>query len=120
MYNYSDKYLNKREKTIKEKYEPICFNKEIKVKNVDEIISKMCSWNPPATFYSDGRRQCVSGKGRSIIDLYRVCLYYFPETNYLKLYRTLRNRDYAFTYCPNISRTRYAGKKSTKIFLRWC
>lgn len=45
--------------------------------------------NQPATYYLDGKLQCVSGSGRSFYDLLDLVNFYFPKTSKKKLAQTL-------------------------------
>lgn len=88
MVNYSDKTLDKREQQIKERENPIKFTDNVEIKKVEDIFDRLFN-KSFATFKLNGHLHCRSNRGRSYIDAYNLCRYYFPELSYKEMYRKL-------------------------------
>lgn len=92
------------EELLKSKYKRKIYLKE-EPKNVDDVIIKLISWNNGTT-YKRGGQHCQSGRYRSIVDIYKTCLTYFPDTKLKEVVNRLRVAQIPCSYCPTINRYR--------------
>jgi hypothetical protein len=107
MINYSDKTLNKKEESIKARYSPIFFVKEIKDTSIGSLAKKFFQEGWDTT--SEDKEFCSGHMYRSYYDFYRLCLYYHPDITFKKVYRylqkSLRGTKYnTFFTCTTIGR----------------
>lgn len=113
MINYTDKYLNKREETIKKIYTPQRFLKDVEIKNLQDLFSKFFT-QKRITYNLEGHKVVGGGRSRSLIACYQMCMHYFPELSYREMYRILQNfsstNQYTNFYtCPTVGRAVYQG-----------
>ena len=92
------------EELLKSKYKRKIYLKE-EPKNVDDVIIKLISLNNGTT-YKRGSSQCSPGRYRSIVDIYKTCLTYFPDTTLKEVVNRLRFAQIPCSYCPTINRYR--------------
>ncbi len=87
------------------------------VNNPEDFVSSFFVYNNVYdTIYSDSKiTQTVKNKRRSIEDIYRICLYYFPNTSLTKTYKRLveqiRDDRVSSAFCVQINRRVYREKR---------
>lgn len=96
--------LNEDVELIKSKYKRKIYLKE-EPKNVDDVIIKLISLNNGTT-YKRGGSQCSPGRYRSVVDIYKTCLTYFPDTKLEEVVNKLKVGDIPYGYCGTIKRYR--------------
>lgn len=108
-YLADDTNIEEEEKYIKDHYKRKIYLHE-EPKNVDDIIEKLL-WGE-STIYKRGGLHCASYKCRSIVDMYRLCLTYFPDTKLTTVINKLKKCDkfyVGYGYCSNIKRFRFGS-----------
>ena len=118
MRNYSDEYLDQRENAIKTKYSPIKFRTAVRNLSFRSLANKFFN-NGCNTYTLEGRIQCEGYRRRSLIDFYRLLMYYRPDISYKDMYRNIKpSQDYlnsTFGYCATVKRTVcYPGRLNTR------
>ncbi len=95
--------LLRKESKIK-KLELLKFGDDVEIHNLSDIIQAYFNDQKP-TFTANtndlvchGKSNIGGTKNRSYIDLYSVCLYYFPQIPFSDLYEFLRNTNYYWRY----------------------
>lgn len=107
--------LNEDEELIKSKYKRKLYIKQ-EPKNVDDVIIKLISLNNGTT-YKRGGSQCGPGRLRSIVDVYKTCLTYFPETKLQEVIDKLKHGNVPYGYCGTINRYRLSlGQPFVNIY----
>jgi len=93
MLNYSDNTLDKKEKSIKQKYKIIKFKRNFKIKKREDIFNILFNkLSQNATVYADtDKYHCGNHRGRTYYDAYLLTLHYFPDTSFKDMYRLLRS-----------------------------
>lgn len=125
MVKYNKNYLNSNsldedEIEIRKNYKRKIYIKDTP-KNIDDIILKLISLDN-STYYARGGVHCESLKLRSIVDIYLVCLSYFPDTKFKEVIDKLKflkqnSHLYHFGYCGVINRYRMGfGKPITQNY----
>jgi len=114
MVKYNKNYLNSNsldedEIEIRKNYKRKIYLKD-KPNNIDDIILKLISLDN-ATYYLRGSQHCRAMKLRSIHDMYKVCLSYFPDTKLQEVIdklQFLKQNDFRnhFGYCGVIKKYR--------------
>ena len=96
--------LDEDEELIKSKYKRKLYIKQ-EPKSVDDVIIKLIDWDNGTT-YKRGGSQCSNGKYRSVVDIYKTCLTYFPETKLKEVVDKLKHGHVPYGYCGTIRRYR--------------
>lgn len=112
--------LDEDEEEIRKYYKRKIYLKDTP-KNIDDVILKLISLDN-ATYYSRGGTHCEVMKLRSIHDIYKVCLSYFPNTKLKEVIDKLqfvKTEPYnnVFGYCSVIKKYRVGfGKPITQNY----
>lgn len=125
MVKYNKNYLTSNsldedEIEIRKNYKRKIYLKDIP-NNIDDIILKLISLDN-ATYYSRGGTHCEVMRLRSIHDIYKVCLSYFPNTKLKEVIDKLqfvKTEPYnnVFGYCSIIKKYRVGfGKPITQNY----
>lgn len=102
------------EKIFREKYKRKIFLKK-EPKSVYDIVINMLSIDN-GTYYTRGGTHCENGRYRSIVDIYKVCLTYFPTLKFKELLENYFSALYKnplkyyclnYNYCPTIKKYRF-------------
>ena len=132
LHNNTEATLLRKESKIK-KLELLKFQDDVTIHNLSDIIQAYFNDQKP-TFTANtnylvchGKSNIGGTKNRSYIDLYSICLYYFPQMSFSDLYEFLRNTNYYWrTYryidsswntwfkCNNIDRQVLSGSTIIK------
>lgn len=121
MRNWKKETLDKKE--IELRNLKIKFNENIVINKLEDVFDNLFN-KEKATYYLDNKLHCGSAKGRSYIDCFHLCCYYFPNITYYEMYHRLRklvgeqNPTFNFSYngkpcfflCNTIGRSRFYGK----------
>lgn len=89
---------------------------------INEAIGKIHNYvqTGKPTYYEKGGLQCKEGRRRGIADLYRLSLYYFPNTK-LKEVVNYAMKKYSSSFCHNTNQTvirpNYGGKSHSSIHI---
>ena len=102
--DFLQEYSLEDEELLKSKYKRKIYLKE-EPKNVDDVIIKLISLNNGTT-YKRGGSQCSPGRYRSVVDIYKTCLTYFPDTTLKEVVNKLKFAQIPYDYCCTIKRYR--------------
>lgn len=102
--------FEKVEKILRRKV-PIRFSKysekEFMISDLKDFI-KIVLYESPSTYYvSNGKLQCCSESSRSLGDLYRLRINYYPETKLKDFALTLWNMNIITSFCVTIQKRVY-------------
>jgi hypothetical protein len=114
MINYSDKTLNKKEVEIRKRYQPTQFFYHYKIDSIKDLFEKFFASKKATKPAGCEYATCDSGRARSTIAAYQLCMHYFPKLTYKEMYRILQNYSKTSVYtnfftCPTVGRAVYQG-----------
>lgn len=120
MKNYSPQTLDKKERSLKENFKPIKILKRKQFANIQKLIKYVILERPKTIYVKSKKIHCNNDKNRSIIDIYSLILYYFPNTKltYKELYNSIKkNHIYRsiVIYCCVINR--YVFMRTSSYYL---
>lgn len=85
--------------------------KDKKFKDFKDIVRAMLDDKQSTYYAKNNALQCGWERLRGIADMYRTCLYYFPDTSLKDLYTFLKEQDYVHSFCYTTNQTVYRGMK---------